>query len=205
MRQNVLFKAILVVPFVVMTFFAVITAANADGGGNIHGNVTTYGDRYAAKVLVFIEDLQGDFEPPEEHAVINQVNTEFVPRMLPVLKGTTVDFTNTDTGWHNVYSPPQSVTPFNLGTYPTGTTRSMTFDNIGVSPISCSMHSNMRTYVITLGNPYFKVTDKMGQYDIKDIPPGTYSLRVWHERLKAKTQKVTIESGKTIIVDYRLE
>lgn len=181
-----------------------VTDVSGQGKGNVKGRVSSFGNRDVPDALVFIENLNGDFKPPEDHAVINQINTEFVPRMMPVLKGTTVDFLNSDAGWHNVYSPEQSVTPFNLGTYPPGRSRSMKFDNIGVAPISCSMHSEMRTYVITLGNPYFSVTDKMGSFEINDVPVGTYSLRVWHERWHADKQEITIEDGKTTSVNFEL-
>lgn len=204
MKQNVLSGTIYIFLFFSVFIFAAINNANCQGKGRIQGHVVSYGDREAPNSLVFIEDLTGDFEPPEEHAVIDQINTEFVPRMLPVLKGTTVDFLNSDAGWHNVYSPSQSVTPFNLGTYPPGQSRSMTFDNIGVAPISCSMHSGMRTYVIILGNPYFSVTDKTGIFEINDVPTGTYSLRVWHERWHTEKQKITVEDGKIISVNFTL-
>ena len=190
--------------FFVNVLFFTINDANGDGTGNIQGYVTSFGNKGAINTLIFIEDLTGDFEPPEEHSTINQVNTEFVPRMLPVLKGTVVDFANSDAGWHNVYSPEQSVTTFNLGTYPPGESRSMKFENIGVAPISCSMHSEMRTYVIVLGNPYFAVTDAVGKYTISDVPTGEYTLRVWHEKWSSDKQKVTIEDGKTVAIDFEL-
>ena len=81
----------------------------------------------------------------------------------------------------------------------------MKFENIGVAPITDFMHSEMRTYVIVLGNPYFSVTDKTGRYEIKDVPAGTYSLRVWNEKQHADTQKITVESGRISSLDFVLE
>lgn len=204
MDQNKVRKSIYMFLFLMGLFIFVINNANGNDTGRIRGHVQSFGNRPAPDALVFIEDLTGNFKPPEQHAVINQINTEFVPRMMPILKGTTVDFQNSDAGWHNVYSPEQSVTPFNLGTYPPGVTRSMTFNNIGVAPISCSMHSEMRTYVIVLGNPFFLVTDKKGEYDINEVPPETYSLRVWHEKLDADIQKITVESGKITTANFEI-
>ncbi|MGR3178491.1 MAG: carboxypeptidase regulatory-like domain-containing protein [Candidatus Anammoxibacter sp.] len=205
MKQNVLNRTIYISLFFSVFVFTLITDTNAeDGKGNIFGHVTTYGQRGAPNTLVFIEDLTGDFAPPEEHAVIELVNSEFVPRMKAILKGTIVDFVNTD-AWHNVYSPEQSVTPFNLGTFPPGRTRSMKFENVGVAPITDFMHSEMRTYVIALGNPYFSTTDKTGRYEIKDVPTGTYSLRVWNEKRHADTQKITVVNGRVNSLDFVLE
>ncbi len=190
--------------FILLVFtFGAINAASA-GSGKIRGYATSYGDRGAQNTLIFIESMDGEFEAPKEHAVMNQINTEFVPGMLPVLKGTVVDFVNSDTGWHNVNSPEQSVTPFNLGTFPGGQKRSMRFDNIGVAPIACTMHPEMRAYVIVLGNPYFSVTDKMGKYEIKDVPEGEFSLRVWNKKWSSDIQKIKIENGQTTNVDFRL-
>ncbi len=205
MNQRVLsyfIRTVMIIPLFI-SFIAI--SANGQETGNIQGNIVGYGDRYAPNTLVFIEDLTGDYEPPEEYAVVELVDSEFVPSMLPILKGTTVDFRNSDAGWHNVYSPEQSVTPFNLGTYPPGHRRSMTFELIGVVPVTDFMHSEMTTYIIVLGNPFFAVTDREGNYKINDVPTGTYSLRVWHEKWYAETQKVTVQDGKTITVDYKLE
>ena len=195
-------KAVIILPLFILS---IAISANGQETGNIQGNVVGYGNRHAPNTLIFIEDLTGDFEPPKEYAVMDLINSEFVPSMLPILKGTTIDFRNSDAGWHNVYSPEQSVTPFNLGTYPPGYGRSMTFNRIGVVPVSDFMHSEMKTYIIVLGNPFFDVTDKEGNYKINDVPTGTYSLRVWHKDWFAETQKITVKSGETSIVDYTLE
>ncbi|MGR3220593.1 MAG: carboxypeptidase regulatory-like domain-containing protein [Candidatus Anammoxibacter sp.] len=205
MKRNVLSGVVCISLFFSVFIFTLTTDINAEEGkGRIFGHVTTYGQRGALNTLVFIEDLSGDFVPPEEHAVIKLINSEFVPRMKAILKGTIVDFVNTD-AWHNVYSPEQSVTPFNLGTFAPGLTRSMKFENIGVAPVTDFMHSEMRTYIIVLGNPYFSVTDKTGRYEIKDVPVGTYSLRVWNEKQYTDTQKITVVSGRVNSLDFVLE
>ena len=119
MKRNALNRAIYISLFFSVLILTLITDTNGEEGkGDILGHVTTYGQRAAPNTLIFIEDLTGDFAPPEEHAVIKLENSEFVPRMVGILKGTTVDFVNTD-AWHNVYSPEQSVTPFNSGNLPT--------------------------------------------------------------------------------------
>lgn len=177
----------------------------ADGEGCIRGTVTCLGLRDTSDALVFIEDVMADFEPPEKGAVMNQINTTFVPHILPILKGMTVEFLNSDTGWHNVYSPSYSITPFNLGTYPGGQSRSMRFNEIGLVPIKCSVHAEELAFVIVLGNPYFAVTDKNGAFEIDRVPQGTYTLRLWHEKRDSVREEVTITPGKISYVDFTLK
>lgn len=203
MKGNLVSK-IIVFSFVIIIFgFGNVGDARGEGGV-IRGYTTSYGERKAPDTLVFIVSMEGEFKAPEEHAVMNQHNTEFEPTMLPVLRGTTVDFANIDTGWHNVNSPDQSVTPFNLGTYPGGVTRSMRFDNIGVAPIACIMHPEMRAHIVVLGNPYYSVSDYKGRYEIKNVPAGKYSLRVWHSRWNSDIVEVAVEAGKAVDVDFAL-
>lgn len=203
MGQKLGIKLVLFGIFLTFFSFSGMHFANADNG-KIQGYATSYGERGAGDTLIFIENMDGDFKPSSTHAVMNQINTEFEPRMLAVLKGTVVDFVNSDTGWHNVNSPEQSVTPFNLGTFPGGQKRSMKFESIGVAPIACTMHPEMRSYVIVLGNPYFATTDKRGKYEIKDVPAGTYKLRVWNQKWDSDTVEITVKDNETTNIDFSL-
>ena len=127
----------------------------------------------------------------------------FRPHILPILKGSTVDFTNDDTVDHNVFSPPGSATPFNLGIYGTGVKRTEKFDNLGEVPLLCSVHPEMSAFVIVLQNPYYALTDNAGAFEIKDVPAGTYQLKVWDEKVKGAPQEVTVAAGKTATVEFK--
>jgi hypothetical protein len=122
---------------------------------------------------------------------------------LPVVKGTTVDFTNDDTVAHNVFSPPGAATRFNLGLYGPGVKKTVTFDTLGEVPLLCVVHPEMLGYVIVLQNPYFALTDTAGRFQIKDVPPGTYQLKVWDEKLKESSQQVVVTAGKTTTVEFK--
>ncbi|MBI4767808.1 MAG: carboxypeptidase regulatory-like domain-containing protein [Deltaproteobacteria bacterium] len=170
-------------------------------GGVIKGVVNTpWVKRYPA--LVYLDYVKGEFPPPKKEAFMGQKSMVFAPHVLPVLKGTTVDFTNDDTVAHNVFTPPGAGTRFNLGLYGVGVKKTVTFDNLGENPLLCNVHPEMLGYVIVLQNPYYALTDNSGKYEIKNVTPGTYKLKVWHEKLRETSKEVTVEAGKTVSVDF---
>lgn len=175
--------------------------ALADATGTIKGVVKTpWVKRYEA--LVYIDRVEGKtFPPPKGKILMSQKNLVFKPHLLPILKGTAVDFTNDDSTIHNVFAPPGSAKPFNLGTYGVGVTKVMTFDTLGEVPLLCNVHAEMAGFIIVLQNPYYVLTDKSGNFEIKGVPPGTYKLKVWHEKLKEASRSVTVEAGKSVSVE----
>ena len=134
---------------------------------------------------------------------MSQKNLVFTPHILPILKGTTVDFTNDDTVAHNVFSPPGAAKIFNLGIYGPGVKKTVTFDTLGEVPLLCVLHPEMLAYVIVLQNPYFALTDTTGTFQIKNVPPGTYQLKVWDEKLQGSSQQVVVTAGKATTVDFK--
>jgi len=193
-----------VVFLIFLLAFAVrIPQAKAGGqGGIIKGTVDSpYVSRFPA--LVYIDHVNGSFPPPKENPHMSQKSMTFRPHILPVLKGSTVDFTNDDTVDHNVFSPPGSATSFNLGIYGTGVKRTEKFDHLGEVPLLCSVHPEMSAFVIVLQNPYYALADNAGAFEIKDVPAGTYQLKVWDEKIKGAPQQVTVEAGKTATVAFK--
>ncbi len=91
-------------------------------GGTIEGSVVARALRSSEDVVVYLEDVPGDFKPSAENPVMDQLNLIYSPHVLPILVGTMVDFPNSDEVRHNVFSP-SSTKKFNLGTYPTGVVR----------------------------------------------------------------------------------
>ena len=116
--------------------------------------------------------------------------------MLPILKGTTVDFVNSDDVQHNIFSPGEAE-KFSLGTYGLGVAKEFTFNKAGEVVLLCNVHSEMISFIIVLENPCFAKTDTKGNFRIENIPPGTYAVKTWHERLKSAPQQVTIAKGET--------
>lgn len=203
--NNILKKFLLfAVCAVVFALFAAYTleAGAQQSGGVIKGAVKSpWVARYEA--LVYVDRVEGQFPPPKDKPFMSQKGLVFLPHVLGVVQGTTVDFTNDDNVAHNVSSPPGSATVFNLGLYGAGVTKTQTFDNLGEVPLLCSVHPEMAAFVIVLQNPYFAVTDKAGNFEIKNVPPGTYQLKVWNEKLQGASQSVVVEPGKTAGVEFK--
>ncbi len=185
---------------VVVTSVALATASFA---GDITGKVTAKGARHAGDAVVYIDKIPGKtFEPPKEPAVMDQKNMAFVPHVLPILVGTTVDFYNSDDVMHNVFTPDKCADRFNLGSWPKGIKKSYTFKKPCVAVILCNVHPEMSAYVVAVETPYFAVTAKDGSYTIKNVPPGKYTLKIWHEKLKGKPVEITVPEKGTVTQNF---
>jgi plastocyanin len=164
--------------------------------GGIHGTVTAKGLRDSSDAVVYIDKVPGKtFAAPSGHARMDQKNLKFVPRVLPVVIGTTVDFLNSDSILHNVFSPDACADRFNLGTWPQGQIKSFTFKKACFAALLCKVHPEMEGFVPALPTPYFAVTSPDGSYEIKDVPDGTYTLKVWHPTLKPAQKSVVVKGA----------
>lgn len=133
-------------------------------------------------------------------AVMDQRNETFLPRLLAVQTGTTVDFPNSDSTYHNVFSLSRA-RRFDLGRYAAGKTKSVRFDRPGVVRVFCDIHSHMSAFVVVFNHPYFRVTDADGRFRIDNVPPGTYTVVGWYEG-EARTQRsVTVAAGAVADLD----
>ncbi len=174
--------------------------------GVITGKVKCSRVRHSGDTVVYIEKAgDNNYDPPTEHGVVDQLNLVFIPHVLAVQKGTTVEFPNSDLVRHNVFSTPDCCNQFNLGTYDIGTSKPVTFNESCEIPLLCNVHAEMSAYVVVLDNPYFGVTEKDGSFRINNVPPGTYKLKSWHEKLRSVEQEVTVEGGKTVEVSFLMK
>lgn len=169
--------------------------------GEIKGTVAAQGIRSPEGIIVYVDAIAGKtFAPPKESAVMDQKKLMFMPHILAVLKGTTVDFLNSDSVGHNVYWPSvggDRKKAHNMGTWPQGVKKSFTFEDIGVVPLLCNVHPEMSAYIFVVPTPYFAVTDAHGEYAIKDVPPGKYTLKTWSEQGKPTEQPVEVSGAQT--------
>jgi len=157
--------------------------------------------------VVFLETApRGAFEVPlPGRAVLDQRNETFVPHVLAVAVGTTVDFPNSDRVFHNVFSL-SKVKRFDLGRYPRGASRSVRFDRPGMVRVFCEIHSHMSAFVLVFAHRFFDKTDESGRYRIEDVPPGTYTLAVWNEGEVRSTRKVRVPAGGgDVVQDFVVE
>ncbi len=177
-----------------------------DNPGTITGKVKCRRVRHSGDTVVYIETVgDNEYDPPTERGIVDQMNLVFIPHVLAVQKGTTVDFPNNDEVRHNVFSPPDCCNQFNLGTYDVGASKPVTFTESCEVPLLCNVHAEMSAFVVVLDNPYFGVTAKDGSFTIGNVPPGTYKLKTWHEKLRSEELEVTVEGGKTTEVNFTLK
>jgi plastocyanin len=135
---------------------------------------------------------------------VAQQGAMFSPHVLPVMVGTTVEWPNNDNIYHNVFSYSEAKS-FDLGLYKGDQKeKAQTFDKPGRVDVFCSIHANMHCVVLVLENPYFAATDKSGNYSITNIPPGTYKLKAWHERLPADEREITVPTNGEVKADFVL-
>ena len=127
---------------------------------------------------------------------INQTHQEFVPHVVAVTIGSTVEFPNGDPVFHNVFSLSRAAT-FDLGRYPRHTSKSRTFKKPGVVKVFCHFHSHMSAIVHVFDHPHFAMPDRDGRFAIRDLPVGKYEVTAWHERAGEVTQPVTVSVGDT--------
>jgi plastocyanin len=186
-------------------FLAGSLVAGQGRAGEIKGKVSVQGIKSAARIAVYVDAIPGKkFDPPSEHAAINQQGMAFSPRVAVVLQGTTVDFSNNDEVAHNVYWPSISGNKKlagNLGSWPQDEKRSFQFNDVGVAALLCNAHPDMSGYLIVVPTPYFAVTDKEGNYDIKNVPPGQYVLKTWSEDGSPATQSVEVKEDAALVAD----
>jgi len=149
--------------------------------------------------VVYVDVIAGKtFPAPKDHPVVDQKGLLFAPHIIAVQLGTTVEFLNSDNVAHNVFWTAvggDKKAGHNLGTWPKGEKRPFTFDKAGVVPLFCNVHPDMAGYIVVSPTPYFAVTDDSGNYKIKDVPDGSYTLVVWHEGAKNQSKPVTVAGG----------
>ncbi|MBI4409657.1 MAG: hypothetical protein HY561_08120 [Gemmatimonadetes bacterium] len=141
--------------------------------------------------------------PPTSH-LIDQVNLRFVPRVLPVLPGSRVQFRNSDPILHNVFGPAGPGSGFDLGTYPRGERREHTFAEPGAHVILCHVHPEMVAYVLVIPTPYHSVVDRDGRFRLQ-LPAGRYALHVWHPRTRPYERPLLVRDGTSIRLEVELE
>lgn len=189
--------------FVATQLILFLVLAGAALAGEIKGNVTAQGMRSPEGIVVYIDTIADKtFTPPKESAVMDQKKMTFIPHVLPVLKGTSVDFLNSDTVGHNVYWPSvggNKKLAHNMGTWPQGVKKAFTFDDLGAVPLLCNVHPEMSAYILVVPTPYFAVTNAQGEYTIKDVPPGKYTLKTWSEQGKPVEQLVEVSGAAATV------
>ncbi len=138
---------------------------------------------------------RGSAGPGSQETVLQQ-DTAFVPAVLVVPPGATIDFGNSDPFFHNVFSYSQTKR-FDLGRYPAGQTKSVTFEEVGIVKVYCEVHDFMRAVVLVLDSPYHSRVSEDGSFTIRGVPPGTYDMVAWHADFDEQVIPITVTGGET--------
>jgi plastocyanin len=172
-------------------------------GNEIKGKVSVQGIKSAENIAVYVDVIADKkFDPPKDHVVVDQRKMAFLPHVVAVQQGTTVDFLNSDPVGHNVYWPSISGNKklsHNLGTWPKGEKKPFQFNDLGTASLLCNVHPEMSGYIVVVPTPYFAVTDKDGNFEIKNIPAGKYTLKTWSEDGKPTTQTVDVSAATATV------
>jgi plastocyanin len=175
-----------------MVMAVVATLSLAANAGTISGKVSGVKD----ESVVYVEAIAGKtFPAPAAKPVIDQKGLMFMPHLVVVEQGTTVEFLNSDKVAHNVFWPSvggNKKLSHNLGTWPQGEKRAFKFDTPGAVALFCNVHPEMSAYIIVTPTPYFATTDKSGLYKIENVPDGSYTVTAWHEGAKNQSKPVTV-------------
>ncbi len=151
-------------------------------------------------VLVYVKDGldKYSFDIPTELAKIDQKECRYHPHVFGMRVGQKLEIMNSDPTLHNIHAIPKLNAEFNNGQPIQGMKMERTFTAREVMvPFKCDVHGWMNAYVAVLDHPYFQVTGPDGKFDLKSLPPGTYTVEAWHEKLGASTQSVTIGDKET--------
>jgi plastocyanin len=143
--------------------------------------------------VVYLETApRAAFDTREEpRARMDQRNETFMPHVLAIVAGTTVDFPNNDVTYHNVFSLSKAK-PFDLGRYAAGRSESMRFERPGIVRVFCEIHSHMSAFILVFAHRYFAVTEDDGRYRLDNVPPGTYTVIAWHESAPPESRRIIV-------------
>lgn len=181
-----------------------------DPTGIVKGTVTI-GGRATSDALVSVEGLSDDrikaqlLKLKTKRFVMDQREVKFIPRVLAVPVGSTVDFLNSDRTFHNVFSTSEAK-KFDLGLYSPGRSRSVTFDNPGVVKILCHVHPHMEAFIVVKEHPSFGFTDGRGNYQLENVPLGKFRLEIWHPEFGSRVESFTlVRDGEVLSIDVDLK
>jgi plastocyanin len=201
-----------------MVFLLVLYLPGQAMAEKITGTIKVKGLRSPGNILIYIVKAPSvHMDLSKAKFIMNQQNLTFIPHILPVPVGATVHFPNNDKVDHNIFSLSRT-NKFNLGSYTPGKSKTISFDKPGIVELRCDVHAEMAAYIMVLKNPYFAITDDQGRFEIpnskhleqngikeiKNLPPGKYVLKTWHEKLKSKKQAVIVPNNGDISIHLDL-
>ncbi len=213
--------AVVAATFMVVWFCSDALASNLTGGVEIAGSYNikprkNLEERIKAErsmivskdggikdAVVFIKGIKGTSSLIQKEVTIDQKRKAFIPHVLPIPVGTTVTFKNSDPFVHRIISNSETKRIRMEFAYE-GATMDITFDKPGVVDVWCDDHKRMQGWILVMEIPFFAATDEHGHFTIPNLPPGKYTVEVWHEVLGTQTQEIEVKEGENTKIDFRL-
>ena len=157
-----------------------------------------------ANAVVTVTDIQKGKKVATQKVVLDQAGCEYKPHVLAFPAGSTVEILNPDGILHNVHSYSKANSPFNQAMPKFKKTMQVKIDKPETIEVKCDVHSWMHGWLVATPNPYFAVTDTSGNFKLADVPAGSYTVEVWHEKLGKSTQKVTVKAKEDAKVNFEM-
>ena len=154
-------------------------------------------------VVIYVDGVRPPSAPTPMRARIAQRDEQFVPQVTAVTAGSTVDFPNDDPFFHNVFSLSRAAT-FDLGRYPSGTSRAQTMQKTGIVKVFCHLHSQMTALVMVLDHPWFTIPNEDGTFTLPAAPTGELTVVAWHDRIGERRERVRLTPGGRASVAFTL-
>jgi len=178
--------------------------AKAHPGPVITQDIEVNGAGGLEDVVVYVTDGLGDkaFPPPSQPVVLEQKGCAYRPHVVALQANQKLEVVNADTTTHNIHPMPVNNREWNK-IQPPGMPVEESFAREEIAiPVKCNVHPWMKGYVAVFKHPYFAVTDKDGNFTLKDLPPGKYTIKAWHEKLGTQSQTVTVAAGQSGKVEF---
>ena len=152
--------------------------------------------------VVYIADIHKGKNIQPKKVTLDQKDCQYRPHVLAFLAGSTVEVKNPDGILHNIHSYSEKNDPFNLAQPKFKKTLTVEIEKPEIVPIKCDVHGWMSGWFFVAANPYFNVTDNNGTFQLATVPPGNYTLQVWHEKLGTQSRKIEVKRDETVEVKF---
>lgn len=180
--------------------FPAVHAAAREPDATVAGSISGAPSRFRDETVVYIVDAPAATAPRTHR--LDQKGMRFLPHVLVIARGDSVEFLNHDVVDHNIFSPDNE--GYNIGIFQHGQTRSYVFETTGPYLQLCNLHQTMLGYIFVTANRYAATVDAEGRFAIPKVPPGTYRLAVWNSHAAAPEQTVAVAAGKTTRASFVL-
>jgi plastocyanin len=157
-----------------------------------------------ANAVVTITDIKTGKKIDAKKVTLDQKGCEYQPHVLAFPVGTTVEILNPDGILHNVHSYSKVNSAFNMAQPKFKKTLDVKIDKPEAIEVKCDVHGWMQGWLVATESPYVAVTDNSGNFKLTDVPPGSYTVEVWHEKLGKNTQKVSVKAKEDAKVSFEV-